>query len=519
MASSYYANHGGPVVVQGHVVGGIPVSTYNQGTPVLPIQDDSYWNQNHTKNEAQPRRCNDVFFGLLFYIHLATLAWTTATFMPQMYADIANEYNTGSSGNNRFLMNRLLQEADSETSNGGLASLEINEILLILGISGAVGFLTSSLALSFMMTFSGALIKLALVFNIFMAGIMALLALITGILPLAFLCSIGFAISLCYACTVWSRIPFAAANMVTAITAVRANLGVTFFAYLSLFITFGWTIWWSLAFVATTFVVSGCNAQDQQCETEPNGLLVFAFLVSYFWSVEVIKNVVHVTVAGTVGTWWFAPHEASSCCSKAVSDSWVRAMTFSFGSICLGSLIVAIIQAIKEFVHQLRDQGDSTLACCAECLIGCIEQLVEYFNQWAFVYVGLYGFSFMEAGKNVMTLFKSRGWTVIISDMLVDSVLSLMAVAVGVLTGIIGIFVAQAAGIDLSQGKVAAPFFLGFVFGFALSATLFSVVSSAVNTVIVCYAEAPAEFQQNHPKLSEDMRSAWRQAWPNDFKY
>jgi hypothetical protein len=69
---------------------------------------------------------------------------------------------------------------------------------------------------------------------------------------------------------------------------------------------------------------------------------------------------------------------------------------------------VALIQAVKEMVHQARENGDSMLACCAECLIGCIEALVEYFNKWAFVYVGLYGFSFMESGKNVMALFHSR---------------------------------------------------------------------------------------------------------------
>jgi hypothetical protein len=46
-----------------------------------------------------------------------------------------------------------------------------------------------------------------------------------------------------------------------------------------------------------------------------------------------------------------------------------------------------------------------------------------------------------------------------------------------------------------------------------------TLVSSAVNTVIVCYAEAPAEFQVNHPKLSEDMRATWRQAWPSEFSY
>jgi hypothetical protein len=41
-----------------------------------------------------------------------------------------------------------------------------------------------------------------------------------------------------------------------------------------------------------------------------------------------------------------------------------------------------------------------------------------------------------------------------------------------------------------------------------------SIVSSAVNTVIVCFAEAPAEFEQNHPILSQEMRAAWREAWP-----
>lgn len=60
---------------------------------------------------------------------------------------------------------------------------------------------------------------------------------------------------------------------------------------------------------------------------------------------------------------------------------------------------------------------------------------------------------------------------------------------------------------------------IGFIIGVVLCATLFSIVSSAVNTVIVCYAEAPQEFQNNHPELSEKMRAAWRQAWPNEFRY
>jgi uncharacterized membrane protein len=54
----------------------------------------------------------------------------------------------------------------------------------------------------------------------------------------------------------------------------------------------------------------------------------------------------------------------------------------------------------------------------------------------------------------------------------------------------------------------------GFIVGLVLCSILMSVIGSAVNTVIVCFAEGPAEFQRNHPRLSEKMRAAWLQAYP-----
>ena len=58
---------------------------------------------------------------------------------------------------------------------------------------------------------------------------------------------------------------------------------------------------------------------------------------------------------------------------------------------------------------------------------------------------------------------------------------------------------------------------IGFVVGFVLGSILMSIVGSAVNTVIVCFAEAPNEFQNNHPILSNEMRVAWSAAWPNEY--
>ncbi len=85
-----------------------------------------------------------------------------------------------------------------------------------------------------------------------------------------------------------------------------------------------------------------------------------------------------MTVAGTVGNWWFKPDEASTCCSSAVNNAAIRAMTTSFGSICFGSLIVAVIQALKMLANTARAEGDAgIMACVAECILACLASIVE----------------------------------------------------------------------------------------------------------------------------------------------
>ena len=94
----------------------------------------------------------------------------------------------------------------------------------------------------------------------------------------------------------------------------------------------------------------------------------------------------HVTTAGTVATWWFVPDEASSCWSLAIGESLTRALTYSFGSICFGSFLVAFVQALRALEHYARDNDElSMLVCLIQCVLGCIESILEYLNKWAYM--------------------------------------------------------------------------------------------------------------------------------------
>lgn len=167
--------------------------------------------------------------------------------------------------------------------------------------------------------------------------------------------------------------------MVTAGTAVKANLGVTLFAYLFTALEVGWVVLWTIAFSGVFDKTYVCNANGV-C-TDPNYGFLFLLLVAFFFTQQVLQACVHVIVAGTVGTWWVAP-EDSGCCSRGVCNSFIRTVTTSFGSICFGSLLVAIIQALRGIAQAAQNNDDAAiLACIAQCILACIQSILEYFNK------------------------------------------------------------------------------------------------------------------------------------------
>lgn len=93
-----------------------------------------------------------------------------------------------------------------------------------------------------------------------------------------------------------------------------------------------------------------------------------------------------MTVAGVFGSYYFSATAEKT--KHAARSSFRRAMTYSFGSIALGSLIVALLDLIRAAIslvqQQQADSGDmigACLACFAQCIVGCIRGLVAYFNR------------------------------------------------------------------------------------------------------------------------------------------
>ncbi|KAF0718442.1 hypothetical protein AaE_010648 [Aphanomyces astaci] len=296
---------------------------------------------------------------------------------------------------------------------------------------------------------------------------------------------------------------------------------------------------WGVAWVAGTFgllnrigyidIPAACtdNVVSSACNVHINygGVvgIFFLMLFVFFWGALVVEGIVAVTVAGTVGTW--RNNVAAPCITVS---SWLRASTLNLGSICFGSLAVAILETIRAMVGVVQyiaaAEGNCVLSCiagCLQCILSCIQGWMEVFNRYAFTYVGLHGFSFVTAGRHVTDLFASKGWTAIVNDDLASWVFFLGNLVVGALSAWIGLhFVDDISSKAVFPG-VAKPEYLvvisAFLIGYIVNSVFMTVMASAVTTVFVLWAEDPQGWQLTHPDHYARLHAAWLQVHPNEY--
>jgi len=423
------------------------------------------------KGEVQEPAFRDRWFAMAFLVHLAAVLGAAVVLGPAGWSYLLQQEqgqgqaqdgsgrddDGGGAGNGDGSGGYYDGNDTSTTAAAAVPSAEF--WIAVASVATVAAPALSLLALGVLSRNAAALLRLALWFSVVLCGTAALI-----FLPLAppagLLYAIMTACLVCYARTVRHRIPFAASNLTCAIRVVRANLGIALVALGVLGALVAFACGWALAFAGTmsldavrepmsgeyggsspgTSSSTGTGAGPG--EDQLNGLggaLVLLFLLSFYWTHQVLQNTLRSSVAGVVGTWWFQPLEASSFCSPAVRDSVLRSATYSLGSIAFGSLVVAILQLLRSVLRSAANDRNNRSAgllhCLAACLLLYLERIVEYFNKWAYVYVGLYGYDYVTAGRRVAGLFRTRGWTAIIADNLVNRLLGIVCLTVGLLTG------------------------------------------------------------------------------------
>ncbi|KAI5955705.1 PNS1 [Candida jiufengensis] len=328
-----------------------------------------------------------------------------------------------------------------------------------------------------------------------------------------------------------SRIPLSATILRIVIDVMRHYPSTLVTAFIGLVISAGFGALFS-AVIVGTYVKYQPNADNTGCQVGGGscsnskliGILVFVFFAGYYIS-EVIKNTIHVVISGIYGTWYYLSNSDQGAPKHPALSAFKRAITYCFGSICMGSLLEAIIQLIRQLINIARSQVDSLAGQCGliilNFIVGIIDWLVQYFNKYAYCYVALYGKPYVRSAKDTFDLFRFKGMDVLVNDMFINVALNFYSLFVAYLSSLLAYLYLKFTkpGYNSDGGYYAPVVAFTFLISMQISRITLSVITSGVATFMVCLAKDPEvlqmsqrdelfnEIQRNYPQVYEKITS------------
>ncbi|ORZ38827.1 plasma-membrane choline transporter-domain-containing protein [Catenaria anguillulae PL171] len=292
-----------------------------------------------------------------------------------------------------------------------------------------------------------------------------------------------------------SRFPFAAVMLETVASVTMKYPGTVGIGIAGLVVQLAYIAFFAVTAIASFihFGQTTTTVRNGRTVTSVSGIsyVLWLYLVfSFYWTCQVIGNVVHVTVSGVFAAFYFLSGSQQGMPGSPTMSAFGRAMTTSFGSICYGSLLIALIQTLRSVL----------------------------FNKYAYTQVAIYGKDFCRAAKDTWTLVKDRGIDALINDDLIGNVIGFGSLLVGgmtVLAAWLIYSVGKAVGSSTTAGFDAAlliVLLVAFFAGVVMFSLIGGVVTSGTATTFVCLAEDPAALRATKPELWEKIRQTYPEA-------
>ncbi|KAJ3277565.1 putative choline transporter, neither null mutation nor overexpression affects choline transport [Borealophlyctis nickersoniae] len=487
---------------------------YSQPQPA-PVYDGSPPKDELIEKLGEPRppeiethpRWKDVWATVLFVAALGAFGYLASLGIPRAWDGLNGSAN--GRGSNR---------SGGVSIAGGILQIGSAEVGEFLGAAVGTGVILSSLWFLLVLKFAGTMIHITYWLSILANIAIAAWAIYIKQYALGIIIAIVAIVMLLAYWSIRSKVPFAKVMLKTVIRLLIKFPATLFVSFVGLVLSAAFSIAWILS-------LAGVQVYMNEKGSSSGALyaVYVAMLLIFYWTIQVIKNTVHVTVSGLFATIYFQGVTSANSQSVTVpvrnptAKSAGRALTTSFGSICFGSLLIAIIQTIRQlaqnFSRDMQNSGNIFLiivGCCLSCILICLEGMLAYFNLYAFTQVAIYGKGYWQAGKDTWNLFMHRGLEAVINDNLIGNVLFIGGLGVGLVSAGVGYaFVRLNDNVPDTTVNYVVVCVVSFLVGLALFSIMTEVVTSGVATTFVCLAEDPATLARNQPLLFAKLRETW----------
>lgn len=249
---------------------------------------------------------------------------------------------------------------------------------------------------------------------------------------------------------------------------------------------------------ATTFTVyTGDVFTSVKDYSEPSLLRLYFFIFGTLWSNALIQALGLFIIASACCMWYYN-HGANSELDSPIMRSLKMAFRYHFGSLAFGSFILAVVQFLQMIVEVFKKQAENSGAAqnkcfeyainCLRCCLACIERIVQFINETAYIQIALRGKNFCSAAKDGFEIVLNNGirYLVVAGIGKLMMLIGRILIAVGTTLA----FYCLITFVPSIKSGIMEPLYLlliVFIIGFAIGALFIFVYSIAIDTILACF--------------------------------
>eukprot|EP00824_Muranothrix_gubernata_P003088 TRINITY_DN1384_c0_g1_i1.p1 TRINITY_DN1384_c0_g1~~TRINITY_DN1384_c0_g1_i1.p1 ORF type:complete len:658 (+),score=171.35 TRINITY_DN1384_c0_g1_i1:114-2087(+) len=222
------------------------------------------------------------------------------------------------------------------------------------------------------------------------------------------------------------------------------------------------------------------------------GMIAYHFF-GLLWTTEILLALGKTTIAGAVACWYFCRDKKKGLPKGPISDALGRTLKYNFGSLALGSLIIAIVRFIRFTVRYIakkakkaKSKAVKTIFCCAECCLACVERFLRFINTHAYIQIAIYGKSFCTSARNGFMLLMRNVLRIAAINILGDFFLFLGKLVVVGGAGLLCFVLIK------DKENISSPLFpvlVTMIFAWAVGSAFMGVYETAIDTIFQCFCE------------------------------
>ncbi|KAH9197150.1 hypothetical protein AeNC1_000862 [Aphanomyces euteiches] len=237
----------------------------------------------------------------------------------------------------------------------------------------------------------------------------------------------------------------------------------------------------------------------------PNQLMKIMVAYHFFgflWTNQVIQSVSMTTIAGAVCKYYWS-RDKKKIGRFPILASFLDCFRYHFGSLALGSFIIALVQFIRAVLlyvdRRTKQLQQSNLAVkvalkVVACCLWCLEKCLKFISKNAYILIAMKGRSFCASTREAFALIFANMAQIAVATAIVNLILVVARVAISIAAAIIlFLYFDKNSQFDTGGSRELSSLFppvvLGFLLAWFVSGAFLGVYEMTVDTILLCFCE------------------------------